>query len=136
MDELEGGGTKMGSIIVDIINNLRLVEPEVTELSNSLQTESEKFVGGVTDLESQIIEIRQIFQDLGELADTEKMRAMNAVNELAASENYTATKEVLHLKASIQEKSNELEIAKQQLENLKHLEAKQLDFLRRLQSTV
>lgn len=77
MDGPDGGGTKMGTVIVDIINNLRLVDPgklsirivqtktlEVTELSNSLQTQSEKFVGGVTSLEGQITEIRQIFQNV------------------------------------------------------------------------
>jgi hypothetical protein len=32
------------------------------------------------------------------LADQEKMRAMNAVNQLAASENANASKETLHLK--------------------------------------
>ncbi|KAI6225335.1 hypothetical protein M3Y99_01355100 [Aphelenchoides fujianensis] len=126
--------TNRNVITVDMINNLRLVDSDTTEISEQMKTQGERFLNGFTSLESQIAEIRSLFRDLGQLADRERMRAMSALNDVATAETHHMPKELLHLHASIQEKTNELEIAKQQLENLKQLEAKQIEFIRRLQS--
>ncbi|CAD5220677.1 unnamed protein product [Bursaphelenchus xylophilus] len=125
--------SKMNGITVDDMNSLRIGDPEVTEMSIELQKLCDQFTHNVGELQGRLSDVQEVFRELGELADREKIIAMNTANELKMIQsNQDSSKDTMRIQASIQEKAVELEHAKRQLENLKQIEAKQTEYIRKL----
>ncbi|CAD5214586.1 unnamed protein product [Bursaphelenchus okinawaensis] len=95
----------MNGFTVDDMNMLRIGDPDVTEVSVTLNELCEQFTANVGTLSEHLTAIQEIFKQIGELADREKIVVMNAQNELKMVQtNQNNSKDVMKVQGKVQEK--------------------------------
>uniref|UniRef100_A0AC35FJS4 Uncharacterized protein n=1 Tax=Panagrolaimus sp. PS1159 TaxID=55785 RepID=A0AC35FJS4_9BILA len=74
------------NIVIDELNQVRLVNPDLTEDAQQLNNETANFVNKLTRFDELVESIASMLTELGKLADAERLRAMTAQNAAKQSE--------------------------------------------------
>uniref|UniRef100_A0AC34GT57 Intraflagellar transport protein 20 n=1 Tax=Panagrolaimus sp. ES5 TaxID=591445 RepID=A0AC34GT57_9BILA len=119
------------NIVIDELNQVRLVNPDLTEDAQQLNNETSNFVNKLTRFDELVESIATMLTELGKLADAERLRAMTAQNAAKQSESQLL-EERQQLSIMLHEKQVELERLKVELQELQRLEAQQTEYLQRL----
>uniref|UniRef100_A0A914Z818 Uncharacterized protein n=1 Tax=Panagrolaimus superbus TaxID=310955 RepID=A0A914Z818_9BILA len=119
------------NIVIDELNQVRLVNPDLTEDAQQLNNETTNFVNKLTRFDELVESIATMLTELGKLADAERLRAMTAQNAAKQSESQLL-EERQQLSILLHEKQVELERLKVELQELQRLEAQQTEYLQRL----
>uniref|UniRef100_A0AC35FD01 Intraflagellar transport protein 20 n=1 Tax=Panagrolaimus sp. PS1159 TaxID=55785 RepID=A0AC35FD01_9BILA len=119
------------NIVIDELNQVRLVNPDLTEDAQQLNNETANFVNKLTKFDELVESIASMLTEVGKLADAERLRAMTAQNAAKQSESQLL-EERQQLSILLHEKQVELERLKVELQELQRLEAQQTEYLQRL----
>uniref|UniRef100_A0AC34Q5W9 Intraflagellar transport protein 20 n=1 Tax=Panagrolaimus sp. JU765 TaxID=591449 RepID=A0AC34Q5W9_9BILA len=119
------------NIVIDELNQVRLVSPDLAEDSTHLSDETTKFVDKFSRFNELVESIAQMMTELGNVADAERLRAMSIQNAAKQTENQRL-EEAQQLKILVHEKQVELERLKVELQELQRLELQQNEFLQKL----
>uniref|UniRef100_A0A915D522 Uncharacterized protein n=1 Tax=Ditylenchus dipsaci TaxID=166011 RepID=A0A915D522_9BILA len=108
-----GVSKKKKSAAGDDLNKIRLANPDLFESSNTLKEESDHFIGQLKDFSSLVHSVRSTLEQVGQINDSERLRAMTAQNELKKiAEGGIAQQENQQLQILIKERQMELEVLK------------------------
>uniref|UniRef100_A0A7E4VYB4 Mediator of RNA polymerase II transcription subunit 21 n=1 Tax=Panagrellus redivivus TaxID=6233 RepID=A0A7E4VYB4_PANRE len=121
------------NVVIDELNQVRLVNPDVLEDSMRLSNETTTFVDKLTKFDQLVESVASMLSDLGRVADAERLRAMSAQSAAKQSESQRLEeRQQLSLQILVHEKQVELERLKVELQQLQRIEAQQSEYLQRL----
>lgn len=118
----------------DDLNKIRVLEPEISQQTNSLKDECQEFISKIFELQKLVANFTHSTSDLAKDVEKEKMKAIGSRNLLKsiAKQRETQKQQLLVL---IGEKKTELERLRVEHASLQKQEQEQLDFIDHFSTT-
>lgn len=118
----------------DDLNKIRVLEPEISQQTNSLKDECQEFISKISELQKLVENFTHSTSDLAKDVEKEKMKAIGSRNLLKsiAKQRETQKQQLLVL---IGEKKTELERLRVEHASLQKQEQEQLEFIDHFSTT-
>ncbi|VDO62280.1 unnamed protein product [Heligmosomoides polygyrus] len=118
-------------IHIDDMNRIRLLNPEISDTLSDLRTEGRSFAAQMTSFRSTTEGLIKAFEELDNLVEAEKLRAM-AARAALQSVDKAKSADSRQLQIQIRERQVELERLRVELASLQDVEQEQKDILQQL----
>ncbi|THD23599.1 intraflagellar transport protein 20 [Fasciola hepatica] len=117
-------------LFIDELNKLRIVDPIVTQDTNELKEECEKYLQKVADFQTIVQNLLTMLNSVAETVEKQKLRAIVSRNQVVSMEKQRQV-EQHQLEAAIEKQKNENERLMVTLKALQKDEAEQTEFIER-----
>lgn len=121
-------GNTNNFVIIDDLNKIRILDPEISEKSDQLRTEGSDFIEYVNNFQQIVDGFLSMIESLAEAVGKEKMRAIG-ISNIVNSMSKERENEQIQLQTMLMEKAMELERLKIQYQSLLKVEQEQQDYI-------
>ncbi|CAH8825243.1 unnamed protein product [Trichobilharzia szidati] len=117
-------------LYIDDFYKLRIVDPKVTQETNELKEECEKYITKMTDFQVIVGDLLNLISFVAEKVESQKLKAIGSRNLLVSIEKQRQSQQK-HLESQILKKKKDIERLNVQLQLLQKEEAEQTEFIER-----
>nr|CAH8823040.1 unnamed protein product [Trichobilharzia regenti] len=117
-------------LYIDDFYKLRIVDPNVTQETNELKEECEKYITKMTDFQVIVGDLLNLISFVAEKVESQKLKAIGSRNLLVSIEKQRQSQQK-HLESQILKKKKDIERLNVQLQLLQKEEAEQTEFIER-----
>ncbi|CAH8435465.1 unnamed protein product [Schistosoma bovis] len=117
-------------LYIDDFYKLRIVDPRVTQETNELKEECEKYLSKMNDFKVIIGELFNLISSVAEKVESQKLKAIGSRNLLTSMEKQRDLQQK-HLESQILAKKKDIDRLNVQLQSLQKEEAEQTEFIER-----
>ncbi|CAH8430306.1 unnamed protein product [Schistosoma turkestanicum] len=115
-------------LYIDDFYKLRIVEPTVSQETNELREECEKYISEMTDFKVIIGELLNLISYISEKVESQKLKAIGSRNLLISMEKQRKLQQK-YLESQILTKKKDIDRLDVQLQSLQKEEAEQTEFI-------